>query len=142
MTYAGISRRSWPGWVGWGAVDAGGPVPESLVRDFYREQFWDAIEGDALRHQDVAEIIFDWSVNAGVPKAVFMVLDVLGLPSTLGMMAALRELNNLAMPRLFVCEYALRRIDYRVRRVERDETQLKWLRGWMNRDLFFALGGG
>jgi lysozyme family protein len=142
QTYAGISRRYWPGWAGWGLLDAGKPVPDSLVRDFYREQFWHPIEGDALRHQDVAEIIFDWAVNAGVPKAVFMALDVLGMPSTLGMLAAVRELNNLSSPRLFVCEYALRRIAYRVERVGRDETQAKWLRGWISRDLFFALGDG
>ena len=142
QTYAGITRRHWPDWAGWGLLDAGKTVPDLQVRSFYNEQFWHPIEGNALRHQDVAEIIFDWAVNAGVPKAVFMALDVLGLPSTLGMLAVMRELNNLASPRLFVCEYALRRIAYRVERVGRDETQAKWLRGWVNRDLFFALGNG
>ncbi len=142
QTYAGISRRFWPGWAGWGLVDAGRPVPEELVRAFYRDQIWDAIEGDALQHQDVAEIIFDWAVNAGQAKAVSLALEVLGLPSTLGMLAAVRELNNLSSPRLFVCEYALRRVAHRATVIARDASQVKWLKGWLARDLFFVLGGG
>lgn len=140
QTYAGISRRFWPGWAGWEVLDAGKPVPEASVRVFYRETFWDAIEGDELQHQDVAEIIFDWAVNAGIQRAVRTTMNVLGLPPGLGILGALRELNNLHSPRLFVCEYALRRIAYRAERVATDPSQLQWLRGWINRDLFFAMG--
>lgn len=142
QTYAGISRRFWGGWPGWELIDGLSEVPESLVVEFYRANFWDAIEGDALRYQDVAEIIFDWAVNAGLQSAVRVTLDVLGLPPGLGMSGALRELNNLSSPRLFVCEYALRRVAHRVKVIGRDPTQAKFIRGWLNRDLAFALGGG
>ena len=138
QTYAGISRRTWPGWPGWALLDDGNTVPESQVAEFYRAHYWDVTEGDALRHQSVAQIIFDWAVNAGAPKAVRLTLDVLGLPPGLGMLSAVRELNNLASPRLFVCEYVLQRIAHRVAVVERDPSQIKWLRGWIARDLFFV----
>ncbi|HEX2795988.1 MAG TPA: glycosyl hydrolase 108 family protein [Immundisolibacter sp.] len=146
QTYAGISRRFWPGWAGWGLVDAGKPVPGDLVRAFYREQFWGAVQGDALVHQDVAEIIFDWAVNAGLAWAVPLVLEVLRLRFVDGldgsMKMALPYLNTLDSPRLFVCEYALRRVAHRLTAVKRDATQAKWLKGWLARDLFFALGDG
>ena len=140
QTYAGISRHFWPGWAGWGLVDAGKPVPESLVIEFYRVNFWDAIEGDDMRHQDVAEIIFDWSVNAGLQAATRMTMNVLGLPADTGISAALQALNALNSPRLFVCEFALRRVAHRARIIRNDPTQAKFIRGWLNRDLAFALG--
>lgn len=142
QTYAGISRRWWPQWPGWFLVDAKKPVPEEFVADFYRTQFWECVEGDAIRHQDVAEIIFDWAVNAGLPNAVRMTMDVLGLPPGLGIQAAVRELRNLHSPRLFVTEYALRRIAHRATVLKRDPTQVKFIKGWINRDLSFALEGG
>lgn len=138
QTYAGISRRFWPGWAGWGLVDAGKPVPDDLVRAFYREQFWDEVQGGALVHQAVAEIIFDWAVNAGRAKAVALTLEVLGLPFTLGMVATVRELNTLDSPRLFVCEYALRRVAHREAVVSRDASQRQFLLGWLRRDLAFS----
>lgn len=141
QTYAGISRRFWGGWEGWELVDAGKPVPESLVVDFYYGNFWCAIEGDDLRNQDVAEIIFDWAVNAGVQAAVRLTLDVLGLPPGLGMSAALRELNDFPNPRLFVCEYTLGRIAHRAKVLGRSPSQVKFIKGWLNRDLSFALMG-
>lgn len=142
QTYAGISRRFWPGWPGWDLIDDGQAVPESLVREFYRSNIWDVIDGDALRHQDVAEIIFDWAVNAGMASAVRMTLNVLGLPPGLGILGAQRALNTLASPRLFVCEYVLRRVAHRVKVIRRDPTQDKWIEGWLTRDLSFALADG
>lgn len=140
QTYAGISRRFWGSWPGWELIDQGRPVPQDLVRAFYRAQFWDAIEGNALQHQDVAEIIFDWAVNAGVGSAVRLTLYVLDLPTDLGMQRALPALNSLSSPRLFVCEYALQRVAHRAQVIQRDPTQAKWIEGWLNRDLFFTLG--
>lgn len=139
QTYAGISRRYHPDWKGWALVDDQRDVPEQLVRAFYREQFWDAIEGDAIASQPAAEIIFDWAVQRGAFRAKLLVLEVLGLPATLGMLAAVRELNNLAAPRAFVMDYGLRRLQHREAVVSRDGSQRQFLLGWLRRDLTFGL---
>lgn len=141
QTYAGISRRFWPGWRGWELVDAGESVPEPLVQVFYRENFWDVVEGDAIAHQPTAETIFDWAVQRGVYQARRLALEVLGLPLTLGMVAAVRELNNLASPRVFVMDYGLRRLAHREAVVSRDVSQRQFLLGWLRRDLAFSATG-
>lgn len=141
QTYAGISRRFWPGWAGWVLIDAGRAVPEALVREFYRAHFWDAVEGDAIDDQATAETIFDWAVQRGADKARRLALEVLGLPLTLGMLAAVRELNNLPAPRAFVMDYGLRRLAHREAVVTRDASQRQFLLGWLRRDLAFSATG-
>jgi F-type H+-transporting ATPase subunit delta len=95
QTYAGISRRYHPRWEGWALIDADRPVPDGLVEQFYRAEFWNPIQGDALAHQAIAEAVFEWAVQRGPKKAVELALAVLGLPPTLSMLAAVRELNAL-----------------------------------------------
>jgi hypothetical protein len=139
QTYAGISRRFWPGWAGWALIDAGRDVPDALVATFYQAQFWDAVEGDRIDSQPVAEVIFDWAIQRGEAKARALTLEVLGLPLTLGMLAAVRELNNLPTARPFVMAYGLRRIAHRERIVTSNPGQAQFLLGWLRRDLTFSL---
>lgn len=89
-TYCGISRVYWPGWSGWQVIDqaieAGRRlenVPElpTMVKKFYREQFWNRFRGD-----DVAELtpgvameLFDSSVTLGVRLAVSFLQEALNL---------------------------------------------------------------
>ena len=50
MTYAGIARNPNPNWEGWTLVDRkefGGDLT-SMVRRFYKSNFWDRIRGDDL----------------------------------------------------------------------------------------------
>jgi hypothetical protein len=59
MTYAGIARNANPQWAGWNLVDRqemGGPLT-SMVREFYRLNFWDRIRGDEISNQQIAETI-------------------------------------------------------------------------------------
>ena len=51
QTYAGVSRKYHPNWVGWRFVDAGGVPPLDMVRDFYRENYWARIRGDQINSQ-------------------------------------------------------------------------------------------
>lgn len=139
QTYAGISRRFHPGWEGWALIDATAQVPEPLVRAFYRANFWDGVEGDAITDQPTAETVFDWAVQRGQSQARQLVMQVLGLPLTLGMSAAVRELNNLPAPRAFVLEFGLRRLAHREAVVTRDASQRQFLLGWLRRDLSFGL---
>ena len=70
MTFAGISRKNWPRWEGWYHIDKGDPVPERLVNDFYRNNFWFPIHGDEIKNQRIATSLFSFAVNAGVSAAV------------------------------------------------------------------------
>ncbi len=138
QTYAGISRRYHPRWEGWALIDADRPVPDGLVEQFYRAEFWNPIQGDALTNQAIAEAVFDWAVQRGPKKAVDLALAVLGLPPTLSMLAAVRELNALPSPRAFVLDYGWRRVKHRLEIAGRDQSQRVFLLGWLRRDMAFA----
>lgn len=135
QTYAGIARRSNPGWPGWAALDAGSEPPASLVRDFYAEHYWRPIGGDRIRDQSIAETIFDFGVNGGVKPAAKLAQAVVGATpdGVIGdkTIAAL----NLAEPALFRAAYALAKIKRYAEIVTRDRTQAKFLLGWINRTL-------
>lgn len=82
MTYCGISRKAWPNWAGWDKIDeelADGVTPRplthahllgGLVSDFYRVNFWTPLHGDEIASQEIAEYLFDFSVNSGISDAV------------------------------------------------------------------------
>lgn len=135
MTYAGISRKHWPQWDGWRIIDAGGTPEADMVRRFYRLNFWQPIQGDAIISQAIAQTLFDFAVNAGVKTAVILAQTVLGTtpdgklgPKTL---AAL----NAAESGLFMARYALAKIARYAEIVRRDRTQQRFLLGWINRAL-------
>lgn len=52
QTYAGISRKFHPHWPGWSYIDRGQVPPVSLVRAFYKEEFWDRLRCDEINHAD------------------------------------------------------------------------------------------
>jgi len=79
-TYCGISRKYFPTWEGWATVDSNKPLRtgqiikdiklEYMVEEFYRHNFWNAINGDNLPDQDTANQVYDASVNIGVQEAL------------------------------------------------------------------------
>jgi len=81
-TYRGIARTRHPGWEGWVRIDrakrrrgfpanlAADAALQAEVADFYRRQFWEPMQGDALPDQAVAEELFDSAVNVGMTRAV------------------------------------------------------------------------
>jgi len=80
-TFMGISRRYWPSWMGWNLVDKLKASPEELsksvelkvfAQDFYKANFWDRFVGDEIPDQEIANELFDTSVNLGVHKAVMI----------------------------------------------------------------------
>nr|VFJ59107.1 MAG: Glycosyl hydrolase 108 [Candidatus Kentron sp. DK] len=73
MTYAGISRRHHPDWEGWEIIDGGGQESPGLtarVRRFYLVEFWQRVRGEEIKNQKVAESLYDFAVNAGIPVAM------------------------------------------------------------------------
>ena len=84
-TVMGISRVHWPDEPVWAVVDAAktkSNFPRNLcftqlpqlARDFYKRNFWDALNLDRMANQEVAEKVFDIGVNAS-PKVAAKILQ-------------------------------------------------------------------
>jgi len=81
-TYKGVARKYYPTWAGWAIIDAakeepnfpdslkGNIVLDSMIREFYRINYWNRFDGDGLSEQLLANELFDTGVNMGVSRAV------------------------------------------------------------------------
>lgn len=81
-TYKGISRRFHGAWPGWAIVDElkgtadfpsclyRRPELDQQVADFFKEKYWDRFWGDRIPDQQIANELFDTSVNLGIKRAV------------------------------------------------------------------------
>lgn len=85
-TYRGIARRFHPGWEGWKNVDLvksetqdvkrmNEKLDENLqlqdmIKKFYKNEFWNKIQGDALQYQSLANEMYDNAVNMGPEKSI------------------------------------------------------------------------
>ena len=81
-TYAGISRKANPQWLGWKTIDAAkikADFPKNLdnnavlrqqVKTLYLKNYWNPIWGDKIIKQEVANEIYDFGVNAGVATSI------------------------------------------------------------------------
>jgi lysozyme family protein len=138
QTYAGIARNFHPTWFGWQYIDnndIGNLELSSLVREFYKDRFWDKVAGDSIKHPAIAESIFDFAVNAGTSTAVKLAQIVVGVmpdgrpgPVTLDKLNAMDEAT-------FVLKYALAKVSRYAQICNKDRTQSKFLLGWINRTL-------
>ena len=83
-TFRGIARNFYPKWEGWSCIDAvKSKHPQSFksiiensgilhdkVKEFYKERYWNFFSGDEIKDQDVANEIFEASINCGKSTAV------------------------------------------------------------------------
>lgn len=91
-TYKGISRRFHASWAGWGFIDAEkakhrdmstvearvafekalaeGESLQWTVRQFYKVEYWDKVNGDGTRDQALASELYDTAVNMGIHRAI------------------------------------------------------------------------
>ena len=86
-TYQGIARNFNPNWGGWKIIDAykashGGSIPnganppelknnaqlQQLHKDYARQEFWNAIHGDQIPNQDLANLMFTIQWGNGSSK--------------------------------------------------------------------------
>lgn len=135
QTFAGISRRSNPGWLGWEMIDNGHTPPVSIVADLYRERYWTPLRLSEVAHEGVAQSMFIFAVHAGTKTAATIAQIVLGAtpdgvvgPKTLSAI-------NAADPALLLSNYTLAQIARYRDIVMRDRTQARFLLGWLNRVL-------
>lgn len=127
-TNFGISRRSYPG------LDIKNLTQEEAAA-IYRRDFWEPINGDAIRSQDVAGNMLDFAVNAGVERASRAIQRLTGAaqdgmigPQTLAAINGQDGLNlnlRLCLARVeFYVELAAKRAEFRT-----------FLTGWIRRAL-------
>jgi lysozyme family protein len=135
QTYAGIARNAWPRWQGWAHVDRNEIPPTPLVREFYRQQFWDQVKGDDISHQRVAETLFDFAVNGGFRTAIRLAQIVVGTTPD-GVMGPITvSAVNAQDEDAFMARYTIAKIARYAEIVNRDRSQAKFLLGWINRTL-------
>lgn len=138
QTYAGIARKFHPRWPGWQLVDKNdmdNAQLTHLVYDFYQQEYWQAIKGDDIKEQRIAESIFDFAVNAGVGTAAKLAQLVVGsTPDGVIGNNTLEKLNQVEAE-LFVTKYALAKVARYTEIVKRNRSQKKFLVGWLNRTL-------
>ena len=135
QTYAGISRKNWPGWPGWEAIDRGEEPHAALVRQFYRDHFWDVSRLDEINDQAIARTIFDFSVNVGTKTAAKLAQLIVGATPDGRIGPVSLMALNAADPDLFIARYALAKLARYRDIVARDKTQAKFLLGWVSRTL-------
>ncbi len=127
-TKYGISKRQYP------EMDIRNLTEQGAGR-IYRRDYWEAIRGDDIEAQDLAENLFDFAVNAGVSRAVRMMQKLVGV-STDGLVGplTLRAMHE-ADGRTLNLRYALARIDY-YNELARSRSQMRpYLIGWTRRAL-------
>lgn len=149
ITYAGISRNSWPDWPGWPLIDLGdtaSPKIKSMVYNFYKINFWDVIRCDDIPFQKVAFELFDFCVNAGVEPSVKIAQKIIGAktdgafgPKTFAKLNA--AIFDDVTAELFLLKFNLRKIFHykniclgdRRRKKDVINSNLQFLCGWINR---------
>jgi|ERR1035437_3547787 lysozyme family protein len=142
-TYRGISRKNWPKWVGWALIDSVGTLSrlsgsldsniplQGLVIAFYLKNFW---RYDGLQDQEVADKVFDLSVNVGKVHALKILQQAVGTnqdgiygPNT-------ERLTNLHPQGSLASIIRASAEQYHKAVVQTHPEDAKFLNGWLRRD--------
>jgi lysozyme family protein len=128
----GISQKAYP------SLDIKNMTHEQAV-GIYRRDYWNKIQGDLIISQAVANVIFDWAVNAGTGAATKQIQKILGLKQDGGFGPVTLAAVNRRGPAL-ANEITQARRGFYERLAAMDPAKYaKYLRGWLKRadDFFF-----
>jgi lysozyme family protein len=160
-TYCGISRVHHPAWFGWKIIDAHKQTPKfpailatlpelsQRVKSFYKQVFWDTIWGDLLPDQNIAEELYDTSVNCGLKvKYLQTALNVLNRNGTLYFdiqvdnrmgnqtLEALQSYGRFDRYALLYKVMNILQGAHYIEIMQRDQSQEGFARGWLKRVKF------
>lgn len=124
-TKYGISKKAYPD------VDIENLTLDDAVA-IYRRDYWDASNLTKVNSEKVAMAIFDWSVNSGVWIAVKSIQGIVGAKKD-GILGpkTIACINSAKDDVIFA--YMKDRKDFYVDIVKRNNTQIRFLKGWLNR---------
>jgi lysozyme family protein len=115
---------------------------QERIKTFHQVNYWDKVCGDEITNQDMAESIFDFSVNAGPIASMKLAQTKVGVkadgvigPATLGKI-------NADEPRAFLALLALHKIARYLSICEKRSESRKYFYGWVKRTLEGHLGRG
>lgn len=163
-TYKGVARRYHSGWPGWATIDrikqqadnrrqlnrllGEDAELQQQIGDFYKQNYWDRFQGDAVASQQLAEELFDTGVNMGVHRAVRFLQEGLNLlnrnqksfkdiledgKSGSGTLSALNKyLAKDPAEHLLKIMNILQGMHY-IEYMRKSPTQEKYARGWLKR---------
>lgn len=149
-TYAGISRKNWPNWLGWSYVDEeksiyhdniaelnkalkADQVVRSLVENFYEKYFWDSLLLDQINDQQIGNAVYDFGVNSGTGTSAKKIQLAAGVTAD-GQIGpkTIAAINNKEPKTLYNAFCELRRAFY-LGIIERDPSQKQFENSWLFR---------
>lgn len=113
-------------------VEALKALTEHQAKQIYKMEFWDRMQGDKFTSQKVANIVFDFFVNAGKPALVKLQVTVGAWADGVIGPETLQAVNNGNETIIFE-EYKQARIDFYNQLVERKPKLAVFHKGWLNR---------
>lgn len=127
-TKYGISKRAYPN------LDIKNLTIEE-AKAIYKKDYWNKIQGDSIKSQQIAYEIFDTAVNMGVRTASKLAQMVVGAtPDGVIGTKTLKKLNTIN-EELFVSKYKLAKIARYAYLVQKRPANKKYLYGWIKRAL-------
>lgn len=150
-TYMGIYHTAHPKWEGWKIVEeviaSSSSIQEAskklfrdgkmteLVKKFYEDMFWNKMRLGEVVSQKIANEMFVFGVNAGIPRAVKVAQEIVGVSvdGVIGSktVAALNRFDESVFDRVF----DEKEIKFYERLVEVDPKKKIYMNGWRNRAL-------
>lgn len=133
LTKYGISQRAYP-------KEDIRNLSEDRAKELYKRDYWDKVQGDQIKSQNIAEAIFDTAVNMGAGMAVKLAQWAMGMdadgvmgPKTLQLIHIYCE--NSDAEGLFLARYKLAKIARYIDICKKNDSQRRFLVGWISRTL-------
>jgi len=127
-TKYGISQRAYPN------LDIAS-LTEDQAKAIYKRDYWDRVCGDLLKSQSVAENVFDTAVNMGPTTATKLVQMILGVAIDGKFGPATLDAANRSDEKAFLSDFTLAKVARYAAICNKDNSQSKFLLGWINRSL-------
>jgi len=132
-TNLGVTINAWSAYLGRpinpGEMKA---LTRSDVKPFYKKMYWDKVRGDDLP-QGVDYAVFDFAVNAGPGRAAKFLQQAVGAVADGAIGPGTMALVNKTTPAQLLQNFAKQKEDFYNSIVEKNSTQQKFLKGWLNR---------
>jgi len=150
-TYMGVARNLHPNWRGWKIIDdyklKVGLIKRNtkifndeltlLVKEFYRETFYQGYKIESIKNGSLQEIIFDWCVNSGhwgsrgVQRTLIQFFDCNLIMDGIIGKQTISAINS-CEPRALFDAIKLARIRF-YHTISKRGQNYKFLKGWLKR---------